>query len=91
MERTMNEEQAIDLVRRLVCHNRHVDPGQVLAGTNLVDELGFDSLDAAELLAALHMETGEQLDIDSIKDIQTISDIAKSLAAGRRNGNGDSE
>jgi acyl carrier protein len=46
---------------------------------NLADELGFDSLDAAELLASLHKETGRQVDVDSIKGMQTICDIAQSL------------
>jgi acyl carrier protein len=52
-----------------------------LAATNLGDDLGFDSLDAAELLAALHKETGHQLSLDSMDDFQTVSGIARSLAS----------
>jgi len=74
-----DEREASELVARLVCRGRRLDPSQVSDTANLVDELGFDSLDAAELLAALHQETGLQLDISSIKDIKTISDIARSL------------
>lgn len=76
----MTDGEAIDLVTRLVCRSRHLDPSQVLAATNLVEDLGFDSLDAAGLLAALHKETGVQLNINSLKDIQTVSGIAKSLS-----------
>jgi acyl carrier protein len=79
----VTDDQAIALVTRLVCRSRHLDPSQVLAATNLADDLGFDSLDAAELLAALHKETGRQLDLDSMDDIQTVSGIARSLAGAR--------
>ncbi|HEU5385054.1 MAG TPA: phosphopantetheine-binding protein [Streptosporangiaceae bacterium] len=76
----MTEQEAAGLVVRLVCRGRQLDPSQVSGTTDLVDELGFDSLDAAELLAALHKETGLQLDIDSVSDIKKVSDIARSLA-----------
>jgi acyl carrier protein len=79
----VTDEQAVALVTRLVCRSRHLDPSQVLAETNLADDLGFDSLDAAELLAALHKETGRQLSLDSIADIQTVSGIAKTLASSQ--------
>ena len=75
----MTDEEAIVLVTRLVCRGRRLDPSQVCQTTNLVDDLGFDSLDAAELLAALHQETGLQLDVNSIKDVKTVNDIAKGL------------
>lgn len=42
---------------RLVCRGQRLDPSQVSDTTNLVDDLGFDSLDAAELLAALNLKT----------------------------------
>lgn len=76
----MTEQEAADLVARLVCQGRQLDPSQVSETTDLVDELGFDSLDAAELLATLHKETGRQLDVGSISDIKTVSAIARSLA-----------
>jgi acyl carrier protein len=75
----VTEQEAMTLVTRFVCRGRHLDPSQVSETTNLTDELGFDSLDAAELLAALHQETGLQLEVCSIKDIKTVSDIARSL------------
>lgn len=81
----MTEQEAADLVARLVCQGRQLDPSQVSETTDLVDELGFDSLDAAELLATLHKETGRQLDVGSISDIKTVSAIARSLADPQAN------
>jgi acyl carrier protein len=77
----VTDEEAISLVARLVCRSRRLDPSQVSETTNLADELGFDSLDAAELLAALHEETGMQLDVNSISDIKTVRDIADHLVS----------
>ena len=68
------------MVTNLICRARHLDASQVSGSTNLANDLGFDSLDAAELLAALHKETGLQLDIDSIQGMQAIGDIARGLA-----------
>jgi acyl carrier protein len=76
----VTDEEATKLVIRLVCRGRHLDPSQVSETTDLVSDLGFDSLDAAELLAALHQETGRQLEVQSINDVKTVSDIAQSLA-----------
>jgi acyl carrier protein len=75
----VTDEQAIALVTNLVCQGRSLDPSLISPTTNLVDDLGFDSLDAAELLAALHKETGRQLNVDSIEGFQSVKDIARSL------------
>jgi acyl carrier protein len=76
-------EETTDLIITLVCRSRRLDRSQVTESTNLVDDLGFDSLDAAELLAALHKETGRQLNTEAVKGIaiygQTIKAIAQSL------------
>ena len=80
---TATLEETIELVTTLVCRSRRLDPSQVTESTNLVNDLGFDSLDAAELLAAIHKETGRQLNMDSVKGIvvygQTVKEIAQSL------------
>lgn len=75
----MTEDQAISLVTQLICRNRNLDPSQVSIMADLKEELGFDSLDAAELLAALHKLTGRQLDVHSLSQMSTVRDIAESL------------
>jgi len=77
----VTEEQAISLVARLICERQRLDPSQISSTTNLVDDLGLDSLDAAELLAALHQETGQQLDLGSLQEFQTVRGIAQRLTA----------
>ncbi|SCE99847.1 acyl carrier protein [Micromonospora viridifaciens] len=75
----MDEQQAVELVTRLVARGRGVDTRALTPGTDLVDDLGFDSLDASELLAALHTETGTHLPLSDLSDLRTIGDIGRAL------------
>ncbi|MFD5539772.1 acyl carrier protein [Streptomyces sp. NPDC127079] len=76
----MTEEKAVEILSSLICRGRPISPVSISPDTNLVDDLGFDSLDAAELLAAVHKETGQQLDVSSVKDFHTVGSLAKKLS-----------
>ncbi len=80
--RVMDEQQATELVIATVSRSRALDPALLTATTSLVDDLGFDSLDAAELLAALHQATGRHLSVTDLSELQTIGQAAKALLAG---------
>ena len=77
----MDESEATDLVADVLCRTRSLDPSLVGPDSDLVDDLGFDSLDAAELLAALHTATGRQVDIEDASRMRTVRQIAAALAA----------
>ena len=77
----MTHDQAVVLVTSLIGRIRHISPAQISEAVRLADDLGFDSLDAAELLAALHKETGRQLDLDSVNGMRTVRDIAGGLVS----------
>jgi acyl carrier protein len=77
----MDEQQATTLVISLVATSRAVDPALLSASTEFVGDLGFDSLDAAELLAAVHRKTGRQLPVAGLSQLQTIGQAAKALVA----------
>jgi acyl carrier protein len=75
----MEYNDAVELVTRLVCGFRRVDPAQLAETDDLAETLGFDSLDAAELVAALHKETGREFAAASPQDLRTVQVIATSL------------
>jgi acyl carrier protein len=77
----VTSDEAVALVTRLVSRIRQVSSAQLTQTVDLVADLGFDSLDAAELLAALHQETGRQLDLDSVNGMRTVRDIARGLVS----------
>jgi acyl carrier protein len=76
----MTEDQAVDFISDLVCRGRPIRPASVNPDTKLVDDLGFDSLDAAELLAAIHAQTGLQLDVNVAKGDETVGGVARIVA-----------
>jgi acyl carrier protein len=77
----MDEQQAVELVIAVVAKSRAVDPALLNATTRFVDDLGYDSLDASELLAALHSATGRRVAVDDLSQLQTIGQVAKALTA----------
>jgi len=77
----VTHDEALVLVTTLIGRIRQVSPAHFTADEDLVDALGFDSLDVAELLAALHRETGRQLDLASLERMRTVRDIAAGLEA----------
>jgi len=76
----MEYNDAAELVTRLVCGFRRVDPAQLAENDDLAETLGFDSLDAAELVAAIHKETGREFAAASPQDLSTVRVIAARLA-----------
>jgi acyl carrier protein len=75
----MTHQEAVGLVTRLICRQRKLEPSQVTEDIDLVQAFGFDSLDAAEMLAALHKETGRELAACSIQSLTTVGSIASHL------------
>jgi acyl carrier protein len=77
----MTHEEAVRLVTRIICRLRNVEPSQFSENDDLVHVVGLDSLDAAEILASIHKETGKELDIDSTEELRTVAGIARRLTA----------
>jgi acyl carrier protein len=75
----MNEADAIELTMNLVSKTRAVDASLLSPTTDLVEDLGFDSLDATELLSALHMATGCEVPVEDVSQLTTIRSIAELL------------
>jgi acyl carrier protein len=75
----MNNAEATELVISLLSRIRGIDRRLITPTTNLAEDLGIDSLDASELLAGLHAQTGRQLGVRDISDLITVSAIADAL------------
>lgn len=75
----MDQQKAVDLVVGILARTRAIEPSLITPETRLVDDLGFDSLDASELLAALHKDTGQQLAVDDLSQLRTVGQVADAL------------
>lgn len=75
----MDHQKAVDLVVGILARTRAIEPSLITQDTHLVDDLGFDSLDASEMLAGLHRETGHQLVVSDLSQLQTVRQVADAI------------
>jgi acyl carrier protein len=75
----MNNAEATEIVVSLISRIRGVDRRLITPATNLLEDLGIDSLDASELLAGLHAQTGRLLAVADVSELTTVSAIATAL------------
>ncbi len=73
-----------DKIRRVVAQVAGIDPSGVRSGSNLVEDLGVDSLMMTELLVGLEAELGMSLP-DNLDGAQTVGDLV-TLTAGSDGG-----
>ena len=62
-------------VRAIVARTLNVEADKITLETNLVEDLGADSLDAVDLIMNLEEEFGMEIDDDSAQQAKTIGDL----------------
>ncbi|MEH1127383.1 acyl carrier protein [Micromonospora sp. CPCC 206061] len=72
----MNNDDALRMIRRVLSDTLGVDADAVVPDAHLRDDLGLDSLDAIDLVAALQDELGEQIESTLIADVATVGEVA---------------
>ena len=56
-----------------------VDPATISADTDIIKDLGADSLDVVELLMTLEESEGKTIPEEQVQNIKTVGDIVKVL------------
>lgn len=62
-------------VREILCDQLDVDPEDITLDTNIVDDLGADSLDLVDFVMSLEDEFDQEIPDEDIESIRTIGDI----------------
>jgi len=62
-------------VRAIVARTLNVEESKITLETNLVEDLGADSLDAVDLIMSLEEEFGMQIDDESAQQAKTIGEL----------------
>ena len=70
-----------ETVRDNLAKQFEIDPETITAETNIVDDLGADSLAAVELVMALEEATGITIDDADVGSLKTVGDILAYLEA----------
>ncbi|MBR2042682.1 MAG: acyl carrier protein [Oscillospiraceae bacterium] len=62
-------------VREILCDQLDIDPEEVTLDTNIIDDLGADSLDLVDFVMSLEDEFDQEIPDEDIESIRTIGDI----------------
>ena len=69
----------LEEIAKMLGEKLDVDPATITADTDIIKDLGADSLDVVELLMGLEEKTGKTIPEDKVAEIKTVGDIAKVL------------
>ena len=66
-------------VRDLLAERLEIDPEKITMDTNIMEDLGADSLDVVELIMALESEFGIMINDETAATLITVSEIVRFL------------
>ena len=73
----------LDKIREIVVEQLSVDPEQVTAEANFVEDLGADSLDTVELIMAFEEEFDVEIPDTDAENIKTVQDVIDYIEANK--------
>ncbi len=66
-------------VAKLLSEQLNIDVSKITADSEIIKDLGADSLDVVELLMALEDNTGKTIPEEKVADLKTVGDVVKTL------------
>ncbi|MBQ2823678.1 MAG: acyl carrier protein [Oscillospiraceae bacterium] len=66
-----------DKVKEIIVDQLDVEEDKVIAGANIQDDLGADSLDVVDLVMSLEEEFDIEIPDEAVEGIKTVGDIVK--------------
>lgn len=69
----------LEVVKKLISEELSIPLDKIKAESDIVKDLGADSLDVVELLMALEDNTGKSIPEEKVTDIKTVGDVVKLL------------
>lgn len=66
-------------VANLLAEQLNVDVSKITEDSEIVKDLGADSLDVVEMLMTLEDKTGKTIPEDKVTDLKTVGDVVKLL------------
>ena len=62
-------------VREILCDQLDLEPEDVTLDTNIIDDLGADSLDLVDFVMSLEDEFDKEIPDEDVENIKTVGDI----------------
>lgn len=69
----------LEAVKEILSKQLRIDVDSIASDTDIVDELGADSLDVVEMLMTIEEEYGIVVPDDAITTFKTVGDVARYL------------
>lgn len=66
-------------VAKLLADQLNIDVSKITEDSEIVKDLGADSLDVVELLMTLEDNTGKTIPEEKVADLKTVGDVVKTL------------
>ena len=64
-------------LRSMLAEQLEIDENKITLDTNIVDDLGADSLDVVEMIMSVEDEYGITIADDQIRELATVSDVVE--------------
>lgn len=72
-----------ETVRDIIANQLGIDKSRVTLESDIVNDLGLDSLDVVELVMAIEEEYGLVADDDAVATLKTVGDVVKYIEANK--------
>ena len=66
-------------VAKLLADQLNIDVSKITESSEIIKDLGADSLDVVEMLMTLEDNTGKTIPEDKVSDLKTVGDVVKML------------
>ncbi|WP_203908775.1 acyl carrier protein [Rhizocola hellebori] len=70
------------MVIEILARHTGLAPEEITPSLYVRDDLGLDSIDAAEIMLVLEKRTGRRCEVDEARTINTVSDIIATISSG---------
>ena len=74
----------IDQVKEILAKQLRIEADKISADTNIIEDLGADSLDVVEMLLAIDEAFGVNVPDEDVAKLKTVQDIADYVAANKK-------
>lgn len=74
----------LDIVREVIANYLNIDPATIGDSTQLVEDLGMDSLDSIELVMEIEEKLGVEMADDDMDGVKTVGQLAEALDRAAR-------
>ncbi|MBR5310147.1 MAG: acyl carrier protein [Oscillospiraceae bacterium] len=62
-------------VREILCDQLEIDPDEITLDTDIISDLGADSLDLVDFVMSLESEFDKEISDEDLENIKTIGDV----------------